>query len=117
MLYRKHHSELLVARKQGIANPDISKMLSRQWKAEPENEKNRWRAFAEVGSVVYNALHCADIIIRWRRPRTQQNTLTIGTSQALRNGGKRTPTTMTPSQTGIGPLPERHFAHAAEDGP
>jgi hypothetical protein len=38
----------VVAQNPGLANPDISKIIGEQWRNEPEGEKNRWKAYAEV---------------------------------------------------------------------
>jgi hypothetical protein len=38
----------VVAQNPGLANPDISKIIGEQWRNEPEVEKNRWKAYAEV---------------------------------------------------------------------
>jgi len=48
ILYRQHHNTEIVKQNPGVNNPDISKIIGHLWKNESEEEKNRWKAFAEV---------------------------------------------------------------------
>lgn len=48
ILYRQNHQAAVVSQNPGLANPDISKIIGEQWRNEPEEEKNRWKAYAEV---------------------------------------------------------------------
>jgi len=38
----------VVVQNPGLANPDISKIIGEQWRNESEEEKNKWKAYAEV---------------------------------------------------------------------
>ncbi|KAF2116912.1 hypothetical protein BDV96DRAFT_598743 [Lophiotrema nucula] len=46
ILYRQHHQSSIVARNPGLANPDISKIIGEQWKAEPDEQKKVWQDLA-----------------------------------------------------------------------
>jgi hypothetical protein len=48
ILYRQHHQQGIVARNPGLANPEISKIIGEQWKAEDEEVKKVWQDLAEV---------------------------------------------------------------------
>lgn len=48
ILYRQNHQASVAAHNPGLANPDISKIIGKQWSNESEDEKNRWKAYAEV---------------------------------------------------------------------
>jgi len=48
ILYRQHHNTAIVKQNLGVNNPDISKIIGHLWKNESEEEKSRWKAFAEV---------------------------------------------------------------------
>ena len=50
ILYRQHHQAAVVAHNPGLANLEISKIIGMQWRALTEDEKNKWRALAEVCS-------------------------------------------------------------------
>jgi hypothetical protein len=54
ILYRQHHQQAIIARNPGLNNPDISKIIGEQWKAEGEESKKVWQDLALVGDV--NAL-------------------------------------------------------------
>ncbi|KAH7061550.1 hypothetical protein B0J12DRAFT_736665 [Macrophomina phaseolina] len=47
ILYRQHHQAAIVAQHPGLANPDISKIIGEQWKAQPESVRSEWKALAE----------------------------------------------------------------------
>ncbi|GAB7352871.1 hypothetical protein MBLNU459_g3468t2 [Dothideomycetes sp. NU459] len=47
ILYRQTHQATVAAHNPGLANPDISKIIGEQWSNEPEDEKSRWKAYAE----------------------------------------------------------------------
>ena len=49
MLYRQHHQSSVVAQNPGMTNPEISKVIGRQWRAESQEVKDGWDALAEVG--------------------------------------------------------------------
>ncbi|KAH0348784.1 hypothetical protein KCU83_g6017, partial [Aureobasidium melanogenum] len=51
ILYRQNRQAAVVAQNPGLANPDISKIIGEQWRNEPEAEKNRWKAYAEVSHI------------------------------------------------------------------
>ncbi|KAK4651206.1 slightly ste11-like protein [Podospora pseudocomata] len=48
ILYRQAHQATIVQQNPGLANPDISKIIGENWKAEPEESKNRWKELAEA---------------------------------------------------------------------
>lgn len=47
ILYRQHHQQAIIARKPGLNNPDISKIIGEQWKAESEEQKKVWQDLAQ----------------------------------------------------------------------
>ncbi|KAF2200506.1 hypothetical protein GQ43DRAFT_373670 [Delitschia confertaspora ATCC 74209] len=47
ILYRQHHQHAIVARNPGLANPEISKIIGEQWKAENDTEKKVWQDLAQ----------------------------------------------------------------------
>ncbi|KAI9833384.1 MAG: hypothetical protein M1826_007482 [Phylliscum demangeonii] len=47
MLYRQHFQSHVVAQHPGLPNPEISKIIGRQWKREPQEVRNTWDALAE----------------------------------------------------------------------
>ncbi|EUC48227.1 hypothetical protein COCMIDRAFT_87821 [Bipolaris oryzae ATCC 44560] len=47
ILYRQHHQQVIIARNPGLNNPDISKIIGEQWKAEPEERKKIWQDLAQ----------------------------------------------------------------------
>ncbi|KAI9787832.1 MAG: hypothetical protein M1816_007399 [Peltula sp. TS41687] len=47
MLYRQHFQASLVAQNPGLPNPEISKIIGRQWKLEPQEVRDSWDALAE----------------------------------------------------------------------
>jgi hypothetical protein len=53
ILYRQNRQAAVVASNPGFANPDISKIIGEQWRNEPEVEKNRWKAYAEVSNLFW----------------------------------------------------------------
>jgi hypothetical protein len=48
ILYRQHHQHAIVARNPRLANPEISKIIGEQWKAEGDGIKKVWQDLAEV---------------------------------------------------------------------
>jgi hypothetical protein len=48
ILYRQHHQHAIVAANPGIPNPDISKIIGEQWKAESDAAKKVWQDLAVV---------------------------------------------------------------------
>lgn len=48
MLYRQHFQGAVVLRHPGLANPEISKIIGRQWREEEQEVKDTWDALAEV---------------------------------------------------------------------
>ncbi|KAF2036037.1 hypothetical protein EK21DRAFT_96032 [Setomelanomma holmii] len=46
ILYRQHHQQAIIARNPGLNNPDISKIIGEQWKAEREESKKVWQDLA-----------------------------------------------------------------------
>ncbi|KAG8627537.1 hypothetical protein KVT40_005020 [Elsinoe batatas] len=59
ILYRQHHNASVIARYPNMSNPEISKIIGELWRSEPEEEKNRWKSFAESGRqhVARRAIH------------------------------------------------------------
>lgn len=49
ILYRQHHQQNIIRRNPGLNNPDISKIIGEQWKAESDEEKKVWQDLAQVG--------------------------------------------------------------------
>ncbi|KAF1951041.1 hypothetical protein CC80DRAFT_509173 [Byssothecium circinans] len=47
ILYRQHHQHAIVARNPGLANPEISKIIGEQWKAESDESKKVWQNLAQ----------------------------------------------------------------------
>ncbi|KAI9824550.1 MAG: hypothetical protein M1832_001639 [Thelocarpon impressellum] len=47
MLYRQHFQASVVARHPGLANPEISKIIGRQWRGETQAVKDEWDGLAE----------------------------------------------------------------------
>lgn len=48
ILYRQHHQQAIISRNPGLNNPDISKIIGEQWKAESEESKKVWQDLAQV---------------------------------------------------------------------
>lgn len=48
ILYRQHHQHGVTAHHPGLPNPEISKIIGDQWKAESEEEKKKWQGLALV---------------------------------------------------------------------
>lgn len=48
ILYRQHHQQSIAANNAGLANPDISKIIGEQWKAESPENKAVWTALAHA---------------------------------------------------------------------
>jgi hypothetical protein len=55
ILYRQHHQQGINARNPGLNNPDISKIIGEQWKAEGDEQKKVWQELAQVSSDCYIA--------------------------------------------------------------
>ena len=47
ILYRQHHQAKVVSQNPGLANPEISKIIGEQWRNQPVEVKNEWKALAE----------------------------------------------------------------------
>ncbi|KAF2257241.1 hypothetical protein BU26DRAFT_39295 [Trematosphaeria pertusa] len=47
ILYRQHHQHAIVARNPRLANPEISKIVGEQWKAESDEQKKVWQDLAQ----------------------------------------------------------------------
>jgi len=58
ILYRQHHQQAITARNPGLNNPDISKIIGEQWKAEGEEQKKVWQDLAQVSGPWHLTLHC-----------------------------------------------------------
>jgi hypothetical protein len=55
ILYRQHHQQAITARNPGLNNPDISKIIGEQWKAEGEEQKKVWQDLAQVSNDRYSS--------------------------------------------------------------
>jgi hypothetical protein len=53
ILYRQHHQQAIISRNPGLNNPDISKIIGEQWKAEGEESKKVWQDLAQVGGFLH----------------------------------------------------------------
>jgi hypothetical protein len=51
ILYRQHYQSQVVAQNPGLANPEISKIIGEQWKAQAPDVKSDWKRLAEVRMV------------------------------------------------------------------
>lgn len=51
ILYRQHHQQAIILRHPGLNNPDISKIIGEQWKAESEETKKIWQDLAQVSKI------------------------------------------------------------------
>ncbi|KAF9698174.1 hypothetical protein EKO04_003671 [Ascochyta lentis] len=47
ILYRQHHQQAIIRRNPGLNNPDISKIIGEQWKAESDEQKKVWQDLAQ----------------------------------------------------------------------
>ncbi|KAL2184859.1 hypothetical protein L209DRAFT_744144 [Thermothelomyces heterothallicus CBS 203.75] len=47
ILYRQHHQARVVQQNPRLANPEISKIIGEQWRAESEEAKSQWKLLAE----------------------------------------------------------------------
>lgn len=61
ILYRQHYQSIVVAHNPGMANPEISKVIGEQWRQLSEEEKSKWKALAEVSTLL------ASLIVRTHR--------------------------------------------------
>ncbi|KAF1852140.1 uncharacterized protein K460DRAFT_271563 [Cucurbitaria berberidis CBS 394.84] len=51
ILYRQHHQQAIIARNPGLNNPEISKIIGEQWKAEIGEQKKVWQDLAQEEKV------------------------------------------------------------------
>ncbi|PNS16897.1 hypothetical protein CAC42_4861 [Sphaceloma murrayae] len=51
ILYRQHHNASVIARYPNLSNPEISKIIGELWRGEPEEEKQRWKSFADEDKI------------------------------------------------------------------
>jgi hypothetical protein len=80
ILYRQHHQQAIIARNPGLNNPDISKIIGEQWKAEGEESKKVWQDLAQVSTVLCYHRNSADILCRRRKSGITNSTPTTATS-------------------------------------
>lgn len=52
ILYRQHRQQEIIRENPGLNNPDISKIIGEQWKAENEDIKKEWQDLAQVSGAV-----------------------------------------------------------------
>jgi len=66
----------------GLSNPDISKIIGRQWKALSDEEREKWNALAKVRHPYpnWNMSIAYHIFYRKRKTAINSNTLTTATS-------------------------------------
>ncbi|KAF2190720.1 hypothetical protein K469DRAFT_736478 [Zopfia rhizophila CBS 207.26] len=110
ILYRQHHQHAIVARNPGLANPEISKIIGEQWKAESDQEKKVWQDLA----IEEKARHHEQYPDYRYQPRRQGKPLlplvqhtTVDKYRCSRCGGRsiKTPTSPFPSVSGTPTLP------------
>lgn len=70
MLYRQHFQASIAARHPGVANPEISKIIGRQWREESQEIKDNWDALAEV-CTAYEKFNFEPALITSFRKRRQ----------------------------------------------
>jgi hypothetical protein len=58
ILYRQHHQQTIIRRNPGLNNPDISKIIGEQWKAERDEEKKIWQDLAQVNNLRVSLAAC-----------------------------------------------------------
>ena len=63
ILYRQHHQAAVAAQNPGIPNPNISKIIGKQWKSEPASVKGEWKQLAEVSGSPSN-LNAVGMLIK-----------------------------------------------------
>jgi hypothetical protein len=81
ILYRQHHQQAIIAHNPGLNNPDISKIIGEQWKAEGEETKKVWQELALVGGLSYPcSILVPDTVCRKRKPGITNNILTTVTN-------------------------------------
>jgi hypothetical protein len=80
ILYRQHHQQAIIARNPGLNNPDISKIIGEQWKAESEESKKVWQDLAQVSSVPHHYRNSSDNLHRKRKPDITNSTPTTATN-------------------------------------
>jgi hypothetical protein len=92
ILYRQHHQQAIIARNPGLNNPDISKIIGEQWKAEGEESKKVWQDLAQVSVVEHSSLTLPDFVRRKKSLDIKSNTQTTVTNPAeLVNPHRSTP--------------------------
>ncbi|KAH0553450.1 hypothetical protein GP486_006480 [Trichoglossum hirsutum] len=52
ILFRQHHQAAVAVQHPGLSNPEISKIIGKQWRDISVPEKNQWKNLAEVGNAV-----------------------------------------------------------------
>ena len=84
ILYRQHQQASVVRKYPGLPNPDISKIIGEQWSKLPDEQKNGWKALAEVITqtitFTHHKEHCLTTIDRKKRLVTRNNILIIVTN-------------------------------------
>ncbi|RMZ77559.1 hypothetical protein DV737_g4293, partial [Chaetothyriales sp. CBS 132003] len=87
ILYRQHQQATVVRQYPGLPNPEISKIIGEQWSKLSEDQKQRWKALAEVKltqprAATYHKDHSLIIFYRKKRLGMPFSTLTIDTNLA-----------------------------------
>ena len=68
ILYRQYHQEHIIRRHPGLNNPDISRIIGEQWKAEGDTAKKVWQDLAQV-SEPFGTSYCFECRLTRRLER------------------------------------------------
>lgn len=81
ILYRQHQHAGVVAQHPKLPNPDISKIIGEQWRQLSLDDKNEWKALAEVSikEIFHNNLLCPNFSLSKKKLVTRSSFLTIAT--------------------------------------
>ncbi|KAF2096849.1 hypothetical protein NA57DRAFT_42478 [Rhizodiscina lignyota] len=87
MLYRQAHQASVAAQNPGIPNPDISKIIGRQWHSSPPSVKENWKKLAEQEKVRHQQQHPG---YRYRPRRNDRRGSISDTGGSNIGGGDKT---------------------------
>ncbi|OAK98100.1 hypothetical protein IQ06DRAFT_279168 [Phaeosphaeriaceae sp. SRC1lsM3a] len=122
ILYRQHHQQAIITRNPGLNNPDISKIIGEQWKAESEESKKVWQDLAQEEKVRHQEQY-PDYRYQPRRvgkpgasplnPTVQHTT--VDKYRCPRCGGRsiKTPSSPYPESVGTPTLPPPNFSEGS----
>ncbi|KAL5114851.1 slightly ste11-like protein [Pleosporales sp. CAS-2024a] len=117
-----HHQQAIIASNPGLNNPDISKIIGEQWKAESEDSKKVWQDLAQEEKARHHEQY-PDYRYQPRRvgksassplnPSVQHTT--IDKYRCARCGGRsiKTPTSPYPESIGTPTLPPPNFTEGS----